>query len=179
MNTGPFDGFALGGPAVATLAPPPPPPGAPARDDHVMDAVAAALAATGAFDEVVQVHAEPGEFAVGADRYAVAWAWQTDGAEPDAGSDAAVVCREVGFTVAIAVRQEEPAGRGRALRRLEAACLNAINGHSLAGLTLPALTRLRRAAPGRAAAPGGRIDLTGRTAYLDDAGYDPAATDSW
>lgn len=85
--------------------------------------------------------------------------------------DPVEIVRKVSFKLEITAREEDPAERAKTLDRLQAAARKAVNGKSLAGLTLPALTMLRRETLGPVKHPNQTLTLTGEFAYLIS-GYD-------
>ena len=153
----------LMGPAAALEVVVAAPPG---RDDLILLDAVARLEATGAFGAVQLVHADPREQALPASEAAVAWVYLESWSEADEDSDADLTLRDLRFAVFVACREQEPCRRARELGRLAAVACNAINGRSLAGLTLPARTRLAQGAAGRGAAhPQAATRHAGRAAY--------------
>jgi len=112
------------------------------RDRDVRNAIHDALAATGAFDGV-WIRGLPEEYGTGASQIAVA-AIEPESSSQDDRWDSQmagglVVTSRVRLT--LLYRNEDPQLRDEAAELLLDTAANALNGQSLAGLTLPAWTR--------------------------------------
>ncbi len=132
-------------PSQVPKPPVPIPPGATVgyADVDAYRAILAALEATGAFASVV--------FAIPPDRLAIA-AGATplvslvpEGWEEIDDVDPLAILRRVSFSLFLLVRDDDPLSRLGRLAGLDAAAHSAVEGSSLGGCCLPALTRLRRA----------------------------------
>jgi hypothetical protein len=137
--------FAPLAPSQVPKPPVPIPPGSTAGygDLDAYRAIIAALEATGAFASVV--------FAIPPDRLALA-AGATplvslvpDGWEEYDDVDPIAILRRVSFSLFLLVRDDDPLARLGRVVGLDAAAHAALEGSSLGGGCLPALTRLRRA----------------------------------
>jgi hypothetical protein len=137
------------------------------RDRDVRNAIQAALLATGAFDGV-WVTGLPETGGAGASQFAAAaidpgsstqddrWDSQTDGG--------LVVTSQV--TITLLYRHEDQQLRDEGAELLLDTAANALNGQSLAGLTLPALTRFTAWRWESATAPERRITATFSYQYI-------------
>lgn len=141
-----------------------------ARDSDVYDAIVAALQATGAFTEVSWGSEPLGAGPTPADDTYLAIVTHVSGEDLD-DVDPVEIVRRVQFRVEVDAREQDPLARAKALDRLANVVKRAINGQSLAGLTLPPLTLIRRDQAGRPQHPGQTATLNGEFAYLV-AGYD-------
>jgi hypothetical protein len=145
----------------------------PFRDSDVLSWVAAALRSTGEFADV-SFGTTPQRSAAGADRLPIAVVTPEGWVEAD-DTDPVVLVREVGFTVTIVVRDEEPSLRYQALDRLACVVQNVIDGSDLGGMVLSPLTRLRRGRPDPDSTPPEQgVVLSGEFTYLvpSAAGHD-------
>jgi hypothetical protein len=132
-------------PSQVPKPPVPTPPGATVgyTDVDAYGAILAALGATGAFASVV--------FAIPPDRLSLA-AGATplvslvpEGWEEFDDVDPIAILRRVSFNLFVFVRDDDPLSRLGRLAELDTAAHAALEGSSLGGGCLPALTRLRRA----------------------------------
>jgi hypothetical protein len=121
------------------------------------------LEATGAFDLVVI--GRPDERARSAVEAAACWVVPLDDDELDIDPDLVLVgCR---FSLVVEVRAEDVEARADALDRLKNVAKNALNGQSLAGISLPGRTRVRRASHGPRKHPTAPLELTVEAPYFD------------
>lgn len=135
------------------------------RDQDVFDDIAVRLRDTDAFLDVYQAHpTQDGAEARGD----TAWVQPLDWDELDhrQDPDGAEVTHHAHFTLTLAVRDGDPAERDRRLDQLAGIALNALDGQSLADLTLPGLTAIRKAKWEDPALPERRLTLTGEFAYF-------------
>lgn len=150
-----------GGLGIGALPPPP----IVARDWDVYLDIEARLIATGAFDEVA-IGAGPDDAIFSADRTGAVCVispagWdELDDAEPEEN------IRRVTFGVEIVAREDNPRRRIKALERLTSVVQNAIDGQALAGITFPAMTKVRRGRYGKPRNPNQPLSLSGEFAYL-------------
>jgi hypothetical protein len=169
-------GLVGGGPVVRGLtsagAPGPPPPLPPAPEEDIFRDIAARLEATGAFAQVI-LNSAPER---GAERWPRALV-QDPLSPTETYSGTGLVWRRVEFWVTIAHRETEANRRYGGLKWLERVARAALDGVSLAGITLPAWTRILRAdtppnrARGRWTAPRPlepELRLVGQCAYEID-----------
>lgn len=151
----------------------PAPAEVPAREFHVWADVEARLNATGRF-ELVEI-AEPADVTneVAADRIPAAIITPLSGEEMDFADDTDDVRNDATsvFNLTLIVRSTEPRERFDLLDQLRSAVQNAINGKSLANLTVPAFTRVRRWQYQPAKDPEKRLVLTVEFRYIV-AGHD-------
>jgi hypothetical protein len=77
--------------------------------------------------------------------------------------------RAVAWTLTLFVRQSDPESRDREADRLANVAQNVLDGQSLAGITLPGLTKIRRGRWERSPAPERRLVLMGEFTYLVNA----------
>ena len=140
------------------------------RDDDIYQAVVLALRATGEYDGVHYPSPAPDQgFSAGEIRTAVVVPGSGDEDSMfDDGQGAADVVRAVTYSILISVREPDQAVRAREFDRLANVTANALDGISLAGATLPALTRLRRSAVGRLSSPEQQITMSGAFSYFVD-----------
>lgn len=140
------------------------------RDDDIFQEIVIALRATGEFDGVHYPSPSPEHgFAAGEIRSAVLTPIASDwDSQYDDGLGAADVIRNVMYTVTVAVREPDPVTRAREFDRLANVVSNALDGKSLAGVTLPALTGFRSGRVGRLSSPEQQITLTGNFTYFVD-----------
>jgi hypothetical protein len=121
------------------------------------------LEATGAFDLVAV--GRPDERARPAVEAAACWVVPLDDDEMDIDPDLTMVgCR---FGLVIEARAEDVESRADTLDRLKNVAKNALNGQSLAGISLPGRTRVCKAAHGRRRHPTAPMELTVEAPYFD------------
>jgi hypothetical protein len=112
------------------------------RDRDVRNSIQAALVATGAFDGV-WIWGLPENYGTGSSQLAAAAIEPSDSNQDDrwdgAGETGLVVTSRVVIT--LLYRHEDPQLRDEGAELLLDTAANALNGQSLAGLTLPDLTR--------------------------------------
>ncbi len=112
------------------------------RDRDAFNAIVAALQATGVFADVL-FPAPIDNILVGADRSPLAVVVPTQWQEtPD--TTAGSLVRKVSFTITLVVRAEDPMDRFEALDLASSYASNAIDGSTLGGGCLPALTLLSK-----------------------------------
>jgi len=87
----------------------------------------------------------------------------TDDAMSGSEADVLHTCR---FRVTIAGRSNSQAGRVREIDRVAMQAMNAVNGKSLADISFPAMTSLRRKSWDRPDQPGSSATLDGEAVYL-------------
>lgn len=140
------------------------------RDEDIYDDIVARLEATGKFAGVI-LAVDQGRR--GADDWPLAVVEEADWDDlDDADSgDAVDLVHRGRFAVSLLVREEADAAQFGGLRSLERAARNAINGQSLAGVTFPAMTVLRRARMLPAGSPNKGWSLQGEFTYIV-AGFD-------
>jgi hypothetical protein len=139
------------------------------RDADVIDDVIARLEATAAFGGVFwgeppERHGRSAELTTMAVVEPDAWV-ETD--EFDDQADYQSVPR-VTFTLTLFARNPDPETRDRLLDRLSTVARNAINETSLAGITIPGLTILRRGKYRPATNPERQMTIVGEYAYFVD-----------
>ncbi len=139
------------------------------RDFDVISAARDALAATGEFDGVYPGGLPEEEGATAGDTYAAYlavrdWDEPTEFADDEFSADSG--CRRVRYRLTLAVRRDDREERDRDLDRLFGVAANALDGVSLADLTLPRLTRLRRGTWEKPVPPERRMTCWGEFAYL-------------
>ena len=78
------------------------------------------------------------------------------------------VTRKVRWTLTLIARDEEPEERERLLSGLLVASQNALNGQSLAGITIPEWSKLRRGRLETASSPEQRMTVMGEFTYWID-----------
>lgn len=162
---------------LAGVDPGAPPPVAVGHDWDIMEDIQTRLEATGQFDGV-HLTGPPTYQQVAASEDVTAWLQLVDWDEDDSRDDLdnVEVTRRVHWTLTIAVRFAEGERRDRELSRLTSVAQNALNGKSLAGITLPGLTRLRRGRFDEPNTPERRTIITGEFLYLIEGfgGHDAA-----
>jgi hypothetical protein len=135
------------------------------RDYDGFATVVAALRATGEFADVV-FGATAERWAGGVDLSPIAVITPQRWSESD-DTDPIVVVRQVSFSLAIAVRDDDTESGFNRLDRLVCTAQNAIEGSDLGGSCLPALTRLNRGFYDPSAVyPEMRVVLQGEFTYL-------------
>lgn len=128
------------------------------RDRDVRNAIQAALVATGAFDGVF-VWGLPEDYGTGASNAAIAViepesSTQEDRWDAQPGGGLIITSRA---TITLIARGEDAQLRDEAAELLFEVAANALNGQSLAGLTMPPLTRFASWRWEKPAAPERRI----------------------
>lgn len=146
--------------------PAPPPTGDyDARDWGILEDVQARLRATNEWDDVHLV-AQPEDVGFGADETIAAVVEPVEWSEPaeefDDGGDTTRIFR---FRVTLLRRDEDAEANAKALDRLGNVASNAVNGRSLAGITFPSMTRLRRGQWKPRTTPEQRLVLLGDCTY--------------
>lgn len=139
----------------------------------MIESIRAVLTATGAFD-AVRVSAPPEDWGQSAGALRLAVVEPVGWSEIDERDDPSAVQsdRELSWNVTIHVRDEDPLIRDRECDRLASVVQNALSGVSLAGLTLPGLTRCGgRGRWLRAEPPERRLVVSGLATYFVD-GFD-------
>ena len=138
------------------------------RDQDVFRAIKAALEATGAF-EAVLLHQDPDRPRVANDRSPIATVRRTSANEVDLCGFPITRERAVDYELTIAVRGMDPEARFEALDLLRDLAADALDGRSLASLTLPSRTTLAGSIDDlKAGPPEHRVTMKGRFAYLID-----------
>lgn len=137
------------------------------RDTTCLRDIADRLRATGAFAEVYRYNPwdyeqAPPDAETVAYVYPLSWSEQDDAA----GDGEVEEVRRVRFGLAVVVRDDDPTRRDERLDRLQCVAQNALNGKSLAGLSLAPLTNLRRGEYLPAAHPYKSARIEGEFAYL-------------
>lgn len=143
------------------------PPSAVAfRDRHMLKLIAAALVATGEFDDV-RTSGPPEERGTPSEESRLATLELKGWREEDQSNDYAAVIqdRTITFTLVIAVRHEDPDLRDDEADRLCQVCANAINGRSFGGVNIPDHTRLLSGVYHPAQSPERRLTCQGRLVY--------------
>jgi len=145
------------------------------RERDVRNAIHDLLEATGAYDGIYRtgLPEDRGERA-GQTRVVVVEPDQTNQAEPwdDTSGDLVMTCR---LAVTFLARHEDPQIRDETAELLLNVAANALNGRSLAGLTLPSSTRFRSWSWQKPTAPERRIRAVLEYQYLIP-GWTGAAT---
>jgi hypothetical protein len=145
------------------------------RDRDVRNAIQAALVATGAFDGV-WIWGLPEEHGTGSSQLAAAAIEPESSSQQDhwdggPGTGLLVTSRVI---ITLLVRCEDPQLRDEGVELLVDTAADALNGQSLAGFTLPDVTRFLSWAWLAPTPPERRVKATFQYAYLVDswAGYD-------
>lgn len=140
-----------------------------ARDRDVRNAIQAALVETGAFDSV-WVWGLPEDYGCGASSLAAAAIEPLSSDQTDRWDDASQGSLLVTslVTITLLYRHEDPQLRDEAVELLFDTAADALNGLSLAGLTLPNLTRFVSWRWEKPAAPERRISATFSYQYIVD-----------
>jgi hypothetical protein len=139
------------------------------RDRDVRNAIQAALAATGEFDpNAVWIWGLPENYGTGASQFAAAAieplsSTQADNWDSQTAGGLVVTSRVV---VTLLYRCDDPEVRDEAAELLFDTAANALNGQSLAGLTMPGLTRFESWAWQTPTPPERRIKATLSYAYI-------------
>ena len=135
------------------------------RDRDAFEAIAAALAATGQFADVV-FGTPIDDLAASADQIPMAIITPNEWEEVD-DVDPIVSVRKVSYTLTLATRDENPQTRFEQLDRLTSIAQNALDGTNLNGGCMPAMTRLRRGRfETKPRHPEQRVILSGEFSYL-------------
>ena len=139
------------------------------RDRDVRNAMQAALAATGAFD-AVWLWGLPEAHGSGASRLAIATIEPVSSVQDDRWDSAATGSLVVTSQVAITLlaRHEDPQTRDENAELLLDVVANALNGQSLAGFTIPELTRLASWRWSPPSAPERRVEAIFGYQYIVD-----------
>jgi hypothetical protein len=140
------------------------------RDWDVLSDIRDRLIATGAFDGV-HLSGLPAEYgrSAGETRMAVCTLSGWDDADDWDDAEDVSIPRAVAWTLTLFVRQSDPESRDREADRLANVAQNVLDGQSLAGITLPGLTKIRRGRWERSPAPERRLVLMGEFTYLVNA----------
>jgi hypothetical protein len=149
----------------------------PGRDRDILEAAHDLLAATGEFDGVYLTGLPEEKGRPSGHRNACALAvldWDDTSFAEDQSQTA--ITRKVRWAVTLMARREDPDARDRELDRLAQVAMNTLDGVSLAGLTFPAQTKLKKGRYEKPAPPERRLTVTGEFAYLVT-GYGGHATD--
>lgn len=140
------------------------------RDWDVLSDIRDRLIATGAFDGV-HLSGLPAEYgrSAGEARMAVCTLSAWDDTDDWDDTEDVSIPRAVAWTLTLFVRQSDPESRDREADRLANVAQNVLDGRSLAGVTLPGLTKIRRGRWERSPAPERRLVLMGEFTYLVNA----------
>jgi hypothetical protein len=138
-----------------------------ARDRDIRNAIQSALVETAAFD-AVWIWGLPEDYGTGASTLAAAAIEPRSSDQSDRWDDAPVGGLMVTSLVTITLvnRHEDPQLRDEAVELLLDTAANALNGRSLASLTLPGLTRFVSWSWEKPEAPERRITSTFSYAYI-------------
>ena len=151
--------------ARANTSPPPSSSGYDARDWGILEDVQTRLRATHEFSDVHLV-ALPEDVGFAATETVAAVVepaeWSEPAEEYDEGGD---VTRLFKFRITLMRRDEDPVINAKALDRLSDVVCNALDGQSLATITFPAMTRVRRGRWDRRTTPEQRLVLSGDCTY--------------
>lgn len=146
----------------------------PVRDPDILDDIQARLKAIGLFDNVYRSALPEDRGQSASDNMAAAVAmneWQEID-DADDGPNLRLQ-RTVRWTLTLFVREDDPQVRERKLDKLLAASQKALDGKSLAGVTVPDWTRLRRGTYQTPASPEQRMTVAGDAIYWVEGDVDP------
>lgn len=152
-----------GGPPLSSQLP----PGATydPRDFGILEDIVARLAATGQF-EFVHLVCLPEDQGFGANETVAAVVEPVEWSEPvEEFDDGGTVTHAFRWRITLLRREADPAVNAKALDLLQDVAANAVNGQSLAAITFPPMTRIRRGVWNRRAAPEQRVVLNGDCTY--------------
>jgi hypothetical protein len=151
----------------------------PQRERDVRNAIEAALAATGAFDQGgVWIYGLPEDYGSGASVFAGAAIEPVSSTPADRwdGGDGTGIVVASTVRITLLYRHDDPQVRDEACELLLDAAANALDGQSLAGFTAPDLTRLARWDWLAPTPPERRIAATFTFVYIVD-GWQSYGTD--
>ena len=139
------------------------------RDWDVFESISTLLAATNEFDNIYRSALPESNGQRSEDQLAACVA-PRDWDEVDDADNASTqqIKRSVRWTLTLMVREDDPEIRERYLDRLLNIAMTAIDGKSLAGLTIPAWTKLRKGSYELPNAPEQRMTCQGEFVYWID-----------
>lgn len=160
-----------GSASVAVVAAPPEPSTSShhGRDWDVLESARDLLATTQQFDNVYLTSFDDRSISTSDGYSAVVQPLDGDEVDTRDDGDETEQTSHSRWTLTLVGRADDPEVRDRELDRLQSVAQNALDGVSLAGLTIPGLTKLRRGKWEKPKPPERRITLTGEYSYwLDD-----------